>query len=420
MNILFLCVENSARSQIAEALAKAMIGPIHLSSMFAVDGEHFRKTNVDSEQLLSCSDFISPPSNDELINIQSAGSNPSGNVHLGVKEILEKNGYETHSLFSKSIHDLDPMFIKNLNYVITLCESEICPVISSHAIKVQWLIPNPIQKDLDQKQIEKALKKTFDSLKFNLKKFRKWGSQMVTPSQYKRLKRIIDQRRAGKTLQEIGLEMDVTRERVRQLESQAVQFGLSSPISISEVRLQIKEKEIQNAIDLLEASDKKDALLSDYQRGYSDNYLCEKYMLSDTVLDVFIENYIKKGKLNRRLKVFDPKKYAKTKERWKIIQTYRKEGKSNDEIAAILGVSSIMISMQLQRMRSNGFDVPDYGAAVSRDYEETRNTVGDIEYRKEIITKMNNEGATKKEIAERLGINGRSLYHFIEVYMIDY
>ena len=38
------------------------------------------------------------------------------------------------------------------------------------------------------------------------------------------------------------------------------------------------QKQIQKAIDLLEASDKKDALLSDYQRGYSDNYLCEKYM----------------------------------------------------------------------------------------------------------------------------------------------
>ena len=44
MNILFLCVANSARSQMAEGLAKSMLGKNH--------------------------------------NIQSAGSTPSGEVHI--------------------------------------------------------------------------------------------------------------------------------------------------------------------------------------------------------------------------------------------------------------------------------------------------------------------------------------------------
>lgn len=43
----------------------------------------------------------------------------------------------------------------------------------------------------------------------------------ITPEARRRMKRVLKLRRAGKTLYEIGQELKVTRERVRQLEKLA-------------------------------------------------------------------------------------------------------------------------------------------------------------------------------------------------------
>ena len=95
MNLLFLCVGNSARSQIAEGLAKHMFGKGH--------------------------------------NIQSAGSEPSGKVHNGAIKTMNDIGIDISKHTSKSIEDLDDEFINNLDYVITLCAEEVCPVLPTNA-----------------------------------------------------------------------------------------------------------------------------------------------------------------------------------------------------------------------------------------------------------------------------------------------
>ena len=69
MNILFLCVGNSARSQIAEGLAKEMLGSSH--------------------------------------NIQSAGSNPTGNIHPSAICTMKEIGIDISHQRSKSIDNLD-------------------------------------------------------------------------------------------------------------------------------------------------------------------------------------------------------------------------------------------------------------------------------------------------------------------------
>ena len=69
MNILFLCVANSARSQMAEGLAKSMLGQGH--------------------------------------NIQSAGSIPSGEVHLNAVIAMDEIGIDIRDQFSKSTDDLE-------------------------------------------------------------------------------------------------------------------------------------------------------------------------------------------------------------------------------------------------------------------------------------------------------------------------
>ena len=74
MNILFLCVGNSARSQIAEGLAKEM-----LPTKFT---------------------------------IKSAGSSPSGFIHEGAFSIMKEIGIDISKQTSKGINDLDKEFIK--------------------------------------------------------------------------------------------------------------------------------------------------------------------------------------------------------------------------------------------------------------------------------------------------------------------
>ncbi len=105
MNILFLCVANSARSQIAEGLAKVILGSGH--------------------------------------NIQSAGSQPSGAVNPLAVKTMQEIGIDITFNHSKSISDLDKDFVDNLDYVITLCAEEVCPVIISKAQKLHWANPDP-------------------------------------------------------------------------------------------------------------------------------------------------------------------------------------------------------------------------------------------------------------------------------------
>ena len=105
MKLLFLCVANSARSQIAEGLAKQMLN-----------------SNVE---------------------IQSAGSEPSGKVHPGAVSIMENCGIDISTQTSKSVDDLPPDFIKNVDCVITLCTDEVCPAILSPVKKIHWPVPDP-------------------------------------------------------------------------------------------------------------------------------------------------------------------------------------------------------------------------------------------------------------------------------------
>lgn len=105
MKILFLCVANSARSQLAEGLAK---------SLFGLRAE-----------------------------VQSAGSAPSGRVQPWAVRVLAEDGIDISRNTSKSVVELPRDFIENLDYVITLCAEEICPVMLTTAKKLHWPIPDP-------------------------------------------------------------------------------------------------------------------------------------------------------------------------------------------------------------------------------------------------------------------------------------
>ena len=133
MNILFLCVANSARSQMAEGLAKSMLGQGH--------------------------------------NIQSAGSIPSGEVHPNAVIAMDEVGIDIRDQFSKSTDDLDKDFIDNLDYAITLCAEEVCPVLPTKAKSLHWMNEDPANSSYSEKQLKTSFSMTRDNLFKLIKKF---------------------------------------------------------------------------------------------------------------------------------------------------------------------------------------------------------------------------------------------------------
>lgn len=107
MNILFMCVANSARSQLAEGLARQMF--------------------PDAE-------------------VRSAGSHP-GKLNPFAVEVMDEIGIDISKHFSKSYEDLPPKFIVSLDYLITLCAEEICPIMVSKAKKLHWPFTDPATKE---------------------------------------------------------------------------------------------------------------------------------------------------------------------------------------------------------------------------------------------------------------------------------
>lgn len=108
MKILFICVANSARSQLAEGLAR---------NIFSSD-----------------------------VEIQSAGSQPS-KVNPFAVEVMKEVGIDLSKHYSKSTDGLSPRFLVDLDYVITLCAEEVCPVLVSKAKKLHWPMPDPTGGD---------------------------------------------------------------------------------------------------------------------------------------------------------------------------------------------------------------------------------------------------------------------------------
>lgn len=101
MKIIFLCVANSARSQMAEGLAKSMV-----------------PTDVE---------------------ILSAGSQPS-QVNPYAVQAMAEIGIDMSSHYSKSTSEID---FSDANTVITLCADEVCPLFIGPAERLHWPFTDP-------------------------------------------------------------------------------------------------------------------------------------------------------------------------------------------------------------------------------------------------------------------------------------
>lgn len=103
--VLFLCVANSARSQMAEGWARALLG--------------------------------------DRVRAQSAGTRPS-RVNPYAVEVMAEVGVDLSGHASKSVDTIDPATVDT---VITLCAEEVCPVFLGRARRLHWPIPDPASED---------------------------------------------------------------------------------------------------------------------------------------------------------------------------------------------------------------------------------------------------------------------------------
>jgi arsenate reductase len=103
--VLFLCVANSARSQMAEGLGRSMLG--------------------------------------KDVEVISAGSQPS-RVNPYAIEAMAEIGLDISGHYSKSVNDLD---VASVDAVVTLCADEVCPVLPGRVRRFHWPIPDPASGD---------------------------------------------------------------------------------------------------------------------------------------------------------------------------------------------------------------------------------------------------------------------------------
>lgn len=103
LRILFLCVANSARSQMAEGLARRMFG-------------------------------------DRAV-VESAGSAATG-VNPHAIAALREIGIDISGQRSKSVSDLDAAAF---DVIVTLCADEVCPIVPGQVTRLHWPLPDPVQ-----------------------------------------------------------------------------------------------------------------------------------------------------------------------------------------------------------------------------------------------------------------------------------
>jgi arsenate reductase len=125
-HILFLCVANSARSQMAEGIARAL----------APQG----------------------------VVVSSAGSVPT-QVRPQAVEALRDIGIDISSHRSKFVQDIDA---SSVEAVITLCAEEVCPVFLGRAWRLHWGLNDPASAQGDSARVLAAFRSVRDQLQERL------------------------------------------------------------------------------------------------------------------------------------------------------------------------------------------------------------------------------------------------------------
>ncbi|NUN12965.1 MAG: arsenate reductase ArsC [Myxococcales bacterium] len=121
--ILFLCVANSARSQMAEGIARAL---------FPAD-----------------------------VAVWSAGSRPT-QVRPEAGLVLNEIGIDSSGQWSKAVGDVP---IEEIDTVITLCGEEECPTFLGQATRYHWGLPDPAAAEGSEEARIEAFRQVRDDLR---------------------------------------------------------------------------------------------------------------------------------------------------------------------------------------------------------------------------------------------------------------
>lgn len=135
-NVLFLCTGNSARSILAE------------SAMNKLGGGRFRGF--------------------------SAGSFPKGAVNPDALALLQRIGYPTEGLRSKSWEEFSQPEAPQMDFVFTVCDDaagESCPVWLGHPVTAHWGIEDPSHVEGSDIERERAFVTALHYLENRLKLF---------------------------------------------------------------------------------------------------------------------------------------------------------------------------------------------------------------------------------------------------------
>lgn len=106
IKVLFLCIHNSARSQMAEAYLKKLGG--------------------------------------DKFHVESAGLEP-GKLNPLVVEVMKEDGIDISHNLTKDVFEMQKQG-KSFNYVITVCDpkaSESCPIFPGMQKKINWSFDDP-------------------------------------------------------------------------------------------------------------------------------------------------------------------------------------------------------------------------------------------------------------------------------------
>lgn len=135
-NVLFLCTGNSARSIMAEALITTM--------------GHGRFKGY------------------------SAGSKPNGKVNPFAIEQVEKTGYPTDNLRSKSWDEFAAPDAPHMDFIITVCDNaagEQCPYWPGHPTSAHWGFEDPAAVEGTDEEKQAAFVKIFKQIMARMNSF---------------------------------------------------------------------------------------------------------------------------------------------------------------------------------------------------------------------------------------------------------
>ena len=141
--ILFICTHNRCRSVLSEAIANQ------------------RGTGV--------------------IRAASAGSAPAGAIHPMTLTMLERRGYPTDGLYSKS---WDSLAAFAPDVVVTVCDSaanESCPVWMGPVKKLHWSLPDPSKLE-DPSEQEAAFNAVIDTIEARIDAWVADRTELLSPT----------------------------------------------------------------------------------------------------------------------------------------------------------------------------------------------------------------------------------------------